>query len=101
MSIEAAAIAYDKARQRRYAARRALINYRMEHGSCDAPNMPPYRDVCYQESRLPMEYWCEVCQGSHPLWLERKAAAVEVGKTLRRLTYLCRKSPANAEGEPS
>lgn len=94
--IEAAAIAYDKARQRRYTARRALLNYRQLYGSCDGPNMP-YRGVCYQERGLPMEDWCEVCQGSQPLWLEKKAAAVEVGKTLRRLTYLCRKAPSNAE----
>lgn len=97
--IEAAALAYTEARKRRLQSKQALRDYRYEYGSCEG-NMP-YRGICYTETCLPFEEWCDICRGSQPLWLERKAAAVEVGKTLRRLTYLCRKAPSNAEVNPS
>ena len=87
--FKGAAIALYQARQRHKQAHEALKQYRKEHGSCDGEN---YANTgpCYMRYDLTRVDWCDICEGSQPLWEERTRASRRLGPTLRRLMYLCK-----------
>ena len=78
------AMRYCEARLRRQAAKLALLEYRKAHGSCSeqSSDATPWRGACDRSRRLE---WCEVCKGSHPLWLAYRNAATTQGKELAAL----------------
>lgn len=89
--LEQAAIDLYKARMKRDKTKKVLREYREEYGSCKM-EIPVYGvQECYREQK-PEDQWCEVCQGSQPLYLERKEAGNKVASSMRRLMNLCSKA---------
>lgn len=76
-----------RARRDRAEAKKKLVAYREEHGSCDGPNHdePPCYRGAYEHD--PSE-WCEVCRGSQPLWVSYRRGANQCGVELRALMAL-------------
>ena len=100
-TLETAALTWHAARQKHRTAKEAILEYRRIHGSCTVKPESYYDDSgagpCYTRGprretlgrALLFADWCEVCQGSQPLYEARYAAGIAVGVALRALGRAC------------